>query len=290
MRFLLYLLLCSAALLPFSTRVSAQSRDEPEEEIMREGQALYQSERASWVATDIFMASIADRSLLGGYLSYTAGDSVRTLFFSRLNGKDSAEPQVLADFTFPKQDIRLETSRRGNNRATSPAEKRLFTLREQVIREMKSGKMLGEPYQVPAKCNLNIVLLTDATPRAYLITGPQENLVVPIGNDYLLSFDGHDRLVQAQKLHNTYLPFKADPTNKDFATGIHTHLTAHPYITPTDICSLLLYNHVYPMEQHYVMGQKYVSILAIREGKLVILEKKVFDRIAKSNQKEGFKK
>ena len=282
MSLFLRLLCCLAAGLPLSGY--AQSREKVAAQTLQEGKTLYYSERASWVATDIFLASIADRAVLGGYLSYVTGDSVRTLFFTRADSPNAA-PQVLGDFTFPQKDIRLETARRSYTRPPTPAEQRLFSLRQKVMAELRTGKVLGEPYRVPAKCNLNMVVLADEQLRAYLIVGPKENQVVPIGGDYLLTFNKKDQLVEAQKLHNSYLPFQVNPKQTNIAGGVHTHLPAHPYITPTDICSLLLYNHLYPMSQHIVLGDKYVSLFSIKSGDLVIMDRKDFERIGNNTKK-----
>jgi hypothetical protein len=290
MRFSFHPWYCACALLLLPGVNVAQSRERVEQETLREGLALYQSERASWVATDIYLASVVDRSELSGYLSYAVGDSVRTVFFGHgAPNSGTSAPPVLADFTFPQNDIQLETSRRGRNRSASAEEQRLFGLRQQVIGELKTGKLLGEPYRVPAQCNLNVVVLGGDAPRAYLIAGPKESGVVPIGNDYLLAFNKQDRLNRAEKLHNSYLPFRVDPKIGNVESGMHTHLPAHPYITATDICSLLLYRHVFPVAQHLVIGPKDVSILSMEPTRLSIIDKKVFERINKQSQK-GFKK
>ena len=67
-----------------------------EDEILAEAYLLYNSEKASWNGTDIFLEKFPEkRNLIGGYFSYTENNQHSCVFF------DQAEnPNLLAKITF----------------------------------------------------------------------------------------------------------------------------------------------------------------------------------------------
>lgn len=52
-----------------------------------------------------------------------------------------------------------------------------------------------------------------------------------------------------------------------------------PFITPTDICTLMLYAPSAGWEWHYVMSKKYISIWNCKENSLLILTQKARKKI-----------
>ncbi|KUG08774.1 hypothetical protein [Solirubrum puertoriconensis] len=261
----------------------AQSRFAKQQEaILKEGLALYESERASWVATDLLITRQTDMATIGGYITYTDGDSIRTVFVAR----EAAEPLPVSHaFSFPRNsEITPTSGRLLAARPTTERERRLFAMRKQVFEELMQPKK-GKEYTFPDKTQPNVVLLDDGPkPRAYVLIGPQEEGVLPIGNDLLMTFSPAGRLEEVERLHNSYVAMRMPEKGKTVEAGMHTHLPAHPYITPTDICSLLLYRNTFPVDAHFVIGQKYVSIFELPKKQVLIMEKKAFDRMMKSRQ------
>ncbi|WP_220612577.1 hypothetical protein [Hymenobacter sp. HSC-4F20] len=254
-----------------------------EQEILKEGLALYESERASWVATDLLLARKPDMSQLGGYFSYADGDSVRTVFVKR-----STAPNLLTvaySFSFHRSAIEPAAARQQGTRAGSAREQKLYALRETVEQELVSGEVARAPYQFPENTRPNIILLDQGpTPRAYVLVGPQEAGVLPIGNDFLLRFTAAGKLQKVERLHNSYLAMRLPEGSQTVRAGMHSHLPAHPYITPTDICSLLLYKDSFPAPQHIVMGKDYVSVFDIEKQQLSFLNHKEFDKVYRNNK------
>ncbi|WBA43339.1 hypothetical protein [Hymenobacter canadensis] len=249
-----------------------------EQKILQEGLALYESERASWVATDLLMAQKPDMTGMIGYLSYADEDSVRTVFFQQTADQESFTARY--SFSFPRTAIQPATGRRFAARPASAREQMLFTQRLQVMEELESGRVAGKPYLFPKNTRPNVVLLEQpAGTRAYVLAGPQEGGVLPIGNDLLMSFSTAGKLTKVERLHNSYLAMRMPEDGTTVEGGMHTHLPAHPYITPTDICSLLLYAEAFPAPQHYVMGSDYVSVFNIPQRRLTLLTKKAFDKM-----------
>lgn len=251
----------------------------PTEAILAEGLRLYQSERSSWVATDLMMATTIDRTRIGGYLSYLDGDSVRTIFWPKGTAGAVGTP-LLATYSFLRQDVRVGT---GNHRPAgqfTAHEARLF-----AIRQAAKATLAASPaeYPVAANTSLNLAMLEDGTDtRVYVLTGPTQVGIVPIGNDHLLTFSADGRLKSTERLHNSYLPMGAGASKTDINSMFHSHLEAHPFITPSDICSTLLYRHQVPARQHYVIGREYVSIFDIDKQILAIMTRKAFDKIKDS--------
>jgi hypothetical protein len=251
-------------------------------EIKQEGLALYESERASWVGTDLLMARKPDMADIVGYISYADGDSLRTLFMQQTPDKTSFAAKY--SFSFPRAAIQPTAGRAFAARPASARELKLFEVRLKAMEELESNKVLGKPYQFPENTRPNVVVLDNGSLRAYVLTGPQESNVLPIGNDVLMRFSAAGKLTQVQPLHSSYLAMRLPEGYQNIEAGMHSHLPAHPYITPTDFCSLLLYKDVFPAPQHIVMGREYVSVLDIEKQELVILTKKAYDKIRESRE------
>ncbi|RPD44583.1 hypothetical protein DNI29_20850 [Hymenobacter sediminis] len=253
------------------------------QEIMREGLALYESERASWVASDLLLARKPDMSTLGGYFSYADGDSLRTVFVGR---NTTPGPLTVAySFSFPRLAIEPATARQQGPRKASAREQKLYAMREAVEEELESGRVAHAPYQFPENTRPNIILLDQGpSTRAYVLVGPQEGGVLPIGNDFLLRFTAAGTLQKVERLHNSYLAMRLPEGSQTIRAGMHSHLPAHPYITPTDICSLLLYKDSFPAPQHIVMGREYVSVFDLEKQQLTFLTQKEFDKMYRSGK------
>lgn len=256
----------------------APAAQPPTEAILQEGLALYQSERSSWVATDLMLATTTDRSQIGGYLTYFRGDSVCTVFWNKESTGQAGTPLV-ASYVFPRQDVRAETSRFQPLGTFSPTEARLFGIRQQALAVINANR---SEFPVPADTSLNLDLLDGpAGTKVYVLTGPQQGNIVPIGNDHVLTFNPAGKLTANERLHSTYLPLSWDAGKEKTIQGMmHSHLAAHPYITPTDICNVLLYRPA-SCTQHLVVGHEYVSIFDIEKKQLTILTRKAYERIAK---------
>jgi hypothetical protein len=247
---------------------------------MAEGLQLYQLERSSWVATDLMLATSIDRSQIGGYLSYLQGDSVCTFFWPKGATGSAGEP-LLASYTFLRQDVRVGTSNYRPAGVFTAHEAQLFATRQAAENELSANK---SAYLVQPNTSFNLVLLEDKQEtRVYLLTGPRESGIVPIGNDYLLIFSPDGKLRRTERLHNSYLPMGKQADKGEIKALLHSHLAAHSYITASDICTTLLYRDQVSAHQHYVISDEYVSILDIDKQLLVIMTRKAFDRANKAD-------
>ncbi|MCB2410889.1 hypothetical protein [Hymenobacter lucidus] len=250
-----------------------------EQEILQEGLTLYQSERASWVATDLLLAQKPDMSGMGGYLSYIEGDSVRTVFFQKPSQAGPLYARFI--FSFAKNTIEPQSGHLLAGRPATATEQKLYTVRQHVNEELYEHKVQGSAYGFPQNTRPNIALVERRGHlRAYVLTGPQEGRVLPIGNDFMMEIGPDLQVRSVERLHRSYLALEL-PEGQTVESSIHSHLPAHPYITATDICAMLLYQQIFPAPQHTVISPDYVSLFNAPQQQLTIITRKAFEKIAK---------
>jgi hypothetical protein len=266
---LLSSLLAVPALAAAQTNLAAISQ-----QILHEGMALYHLEQAASVSTDMLRAARFPTQQITAYFSYAAADSMRTLFV----GGPPAKPQVLAEFRFASHAIRPTASRRGGRRALLPREQILLSIRQQSMADLQQIPGLA----LSPKAAFNAVLLPKGEQTwVYVLTGTNEPGVVLLGNDYLLRYDAAGRLLGRKKLHPGLIPIGPPPASVGAVRGtLHVHDSrATPFITPTDICTLLLGRARLPGVNHIVMGPKYVSVFSLADARLAILTRKAFEQL-----------
>jgi len=130
--------------------------------------------------------------------------------------------------------------------------------------------------------SLNFIpVITKKEKKVLIVTGPQTSGVVLLGNDYVLKYNKRNKFKSKKKIHNTLieLPYGTkDNENRTVAT-MHSHVVT-PYITSTDICTLLLYKDYVGWKTHYVIGKKYVTIFDLEKEALAVMTTKAWKKIA----------
>lgn len=251
------------------------------DKILKEGQLLYRLEKASWYGTDYLLENFPNkRDQIGGYLSYQGDNNkIFTIFFER-----NFTSHVLIRFQFdslPKQNpIGIDTI----NLIANQTESELIKIRQDALEKINSNS--DKFFSFYKNTSYNIIPVINQNERkVYSITGPKNNGVVLIGNDYLFKYDSENNFVSKRKIHNSLiqLPAKMDSAKNAVAT-MHSHVISD-IIDPTDICTLLLYRDFVEWKQHYVISSKYVSIFDIEKEKLVIMKKKAWEKTIKNNKK-----
>jgi hypothetical protein len=248
------------------------------DKILKEGQLLYRLERASWYGTDYFLAKLPNkRDKIGGYLSYEGEDRlVYNIFF----GKDKPY-HILARFQFdslPKQSpILVDTV----NMEASQKETDLIIIRQDALEKISTNADRFFSFYKNTSYNI-IPLITKAERKVYSITGPQESGVVLIGNDYLFQYDLNNNFISKKKIHNSLIRLPARMDSHDAVATMHFHVISE-IIDPTDICTLLLYKDFVEWKQHYVISSKYVSIFDLDKENLVIMKKKDWEKMYKTD-------
>ena len=251
-----------------------QAKTQP---IVEEGKRLYRSEMASWYGTDIFLEQFKDRSMIGGYFSYAYQNRERCIFFSRAD-----TPMVIGtisfDSTYNVQAATADLSQRN----FTPEELAIYTVRTKALNIMRTDTLFKR-YE---NMELNLIpMMTPEERKVYVLTGPKKNGVVIFGNDYLLTFDSRNQLVNKRALHKNIIQInysdKTNDTVKVIAT-IHTHTQeTGDFITATDICTLMLYEKFAKWDWHYTMSKDYVCMWNCQTDQLITLTKKAFNKIYK---------
>lgn len=206
--------------------------------IRAEGLLLYRSERASWLGTDYFMEQyLGTRESIGGYFSYFSGDTTTCVFYSK------EEPlQIIGTVHF--EDILHIPNYRVDltKREFTKTEREYYALRKAAQTSMKADTI----FRYYEHCNVNLVCVIDEKRKdVYVLTATSGLSTVIFGNDYLIQFDKLLKHISTRRLHMALIPLHYPPENKDQAGIIHTHLPEFsPFITPTDICTAMLYTEI----------------------------------------------
>lgn len=240
-------------------------------EIEAEGKYLYRLEVAAWHGSDIFMENYKGERPIGGYFSYIDSKTPKCLFFSK-----EKEPKVIGVVSFGDIQIIETATIDFKVRDFKRDEKELYSIRQKALDEIKQDSLLFKNY---TNANLNLIPSIDKNKKhVYILTAPKIAGVVLFGNDYLLTFDKSNKLLSKEEIHRNLIPIQFDE-NRD-SLVFHTHKTDEsPFITPTDICTLMLYAKFAEWKKHYVASEEYVSIWDCQKEELQIVTKDEFDKM-----------
>jgi hypothetical protein len=269
-------------LLLFTLSAFAQSKTAKlTQPIVAEGKRLYRSEMASWYGTDLFLAQYPNREKIGGYFSYPTAAGATCVFFAKTD-----IPFVIGaiafDSTYNPKTAHVELA----ERRFTEQEQQLYIIRTKALGIIQQDTLFKR-YQ---NTNFNIIPLVTGNERnVYVLTGPQQGNVVLFGNDYLLEFDADNKVKSMKKLHRNLISMDYGPPAADGkaeAVTMHSHLPGTgDFITATDICTLMLYEKMARWKQHSVISANYLSIWDCRTNGLVVLSRKVLDKISKDQKK-----
>lgn len=251
----------------------AQNLQKISQEITNEGIQLYRSEMASWYGTDVFIENYKERNNIGGYFSYIHNNEVPTcVFFSKEN-------KVIGTISFPTDYNPKNSKLDLSEREFSEVEKEYFIIRQEAIQKIENDTIFK--YYKDVKFNLVPVISKDGRKKVYIFSGTNKKNTILFGNDYLLDFDKQNKIKKIHKLHNSLLMFSMyDKEVGDITGGIHSHVIEDwPYITPTDICTLMLYQNYTNWNQYTVVSKKYTSIWNCKSYHLTILKNSTLEKI-----------
>lgn len=246
--------------------------DKVAKQITEEGKKLYKLELAAWHGSDIFRRNFKGPEQIGGYFSYIDSKTPKCLFFSREN-----EPKVIGVVSFGDIQIVETATIDFKKRDFKRFEKDIYTIRQKALNEIQQDSILFVTY---SNASLNLIpLISGGEKKVYVLTGPKNPGVILFGNDYLLTFDKNDNLSKKEKLHKNLIPIEFDINNPKEVGAVHSHSSeSSEFITPTDICTLLLYAKFAGWEQHVVMSERYVSIWDCEKESLKIMTSEDYEK------------
>ncbi|MEI7489608.1 MAG: hypothetical protein WCJ72_19760, partial [Chryseobacterium sp.] len=235
------------------TIINAQDLKKTAKEIQEEGIELYRSEMASWYGTDVLKANYDKMENIKGYFSYIDGGVPKCIFFSEKN-------KVLATVAFPAnynpRDAKLDL----NERDFTTKELDYFTIRQNANEKVKTDTI----FQQYNNTSINLIPLIDKNnvKKVYAVTGPSVDNIVIFGNDYLISFNDKNEVKNIEKLHKGIIVQAMKEEKMENAiSGLHSHVLENQQtITPTDICTLMLYYKFTNWDDYFVVSKDFVSI------------------------------
>lgn len=260
--------------------VNAQNVEKLAQEVKEEGVALYRSEMASWYGTDVFLENYKNRENIGGYFSYIDENVPKCIFFSK-------ESKVIGTIAFPANYYPKDAKIDLEERDFTETEKEYFTIRQNAMQRIQNDTI----FKMYQNTSFNVVpLIKNKVKKVYVLTAPSVNNLVIFGNDYLISFDNRNEVKNVERLHKSLIVQKMhDEEVGKTVGGSHSHVLENwQTITPTDICTLMLYQKFTNWEGYTTISKKYVSIWNSNDN-LAIMKTENYQKI-QENLEEGKKK
>jgi len=246
------------------------------QEITDEGKHLYKLEMAAWYGSDIFLENFKERARIGGYFTYIDKDTPKCLFFSK-----GDTPKVIGLVSFGDIKVVETATIDFKERDFKNNERELYTIRTVALRQIQQDTL----FKKYTNTNFNLIpVIYNEDRKVYVLTGPKNTGVVLFGNDYLMTFDRQDSLVSKKEIHRNLIPinFNMEEENEDkeVVATVHSHAAeTGEFITPTDICTLMLYAKFAGWKRHVVISEKYVSIWDCVNESLVIMTTEDYERM-----------
>ena len=130
--------------------------------------------------------------------------------------------------------------------------------------------------------NLIPLINQDSSREVFILTGSNDGSQLLLGNDYKLTYDSDNQLINKKRLHNTLITINTEGETMDSGKtvgSVHTHVIDDlPFMTSTDICTYLLYKDVLELSNHVVVSKDYMSIFDANEGTFIIVPKNMFKK------------
>lgn len=308
---ILFILICVSLLIPHS--VEAQRKVErSKDEIMTEGMALYMIILANWTSNDLYYENEFNTNAVKGYLSYKQKDTIKTIFWREI---DTASAEYKTKM-FKAVGDTGEFARKDKPMELRRVIKTINYKRMQVTRE--NAHIVDEAERVPTKYETMLMdyrgkalkaINTDTTffkqyeytklksvpldlgkeVKVYVYSPVLKNDVVPFGGDYEILFDRKTKEISEKKdLHqdcvfiSTHYAGKASDAVK--ATEHHHSDAVSPFITATDVATLLLYKNILEWDEHRVVSGKYTSVFTTVDRKLDILPTAEYEALQKKKR------
>lgn len=211
--------------------------------ILKEAHLLYSYEKSAWIATDLARENKDLRSRFGGFFTYENKDQIIVVILDKRYEKCVAEYRFKERFDKPKSEI-IKT------RKLNKKEKTLFKARDKLLENL-----MDEKYNIGIAegFGLNPIFIPfHKKYKLYIITGTSLNNVIPFGNDYIFISDKNGNVEFWHKFHSRLIAEPVEYEGNKVTKMTHSHLATTPLITPTDICTFMLYAPIYDIDEFSV--------------------------------------
>lgn len=232
--------------------------------ILEEGLYLYRLEKASWHASDILFKDYKNViSEVKGYLSMVDKKTTRTIFWN-----DQLEIVFTVQFdSMASEKTGVPSSFR---RPAMQEEADIIQLRIAAFNKMIENK--GKFFSFYEKTRPNLIpVIRNGERIVYVLTASNEKKLL-IGNDYKLYFNEKNEINDKTKLHKSLITLDMSDSEKETTGSMHSHvLKDQPFITPTDVCTFMLYKDVFKVSTHTVISEKWMSLFDSDKVNLTII-------------------
>ncbi|WP_228728614.1 hypothetical protein [Chryseobacterium endalhagicum] len=251
----------------------AQNVEKIAKEVKEEGVELYRSEMASWYGTDVFRENYKNMDDVGGYFSYIDDKVPKCVFFSKNH-------KVIGTISFPANYNPKDAKTDFEEREFTPKEQDYFTIRQKALERVQNDTI----FKVYKNTNLNLVpVIRNNLKKVYILTGTSASNTVIFGNDYLIHFNERNEIKNVEKLHQGMVVQKLHEENESTVGGAHTHILDNwQTITPTDVCTLMLYQRFTNWKNYTVVSKKYISIWDTGSENLMVMKSKDFEKMSET--------
>lgn len=231
--------------------------------IIKEGRTLYLYEKVSWNGTDEYRAKATNKDVMGQFV-YKDGDYFNSIFFQK------ADSTCRFEYRFDTNTLLATTT--DSIRKLTPTELAWIAKRDVFMKTVNdyidSLTILDPSF---GTLNAEIIPINEHITRLYLIQGTSKNGIIPMGNDYSFDFNNDNHLVQFRRYHRSFIPINM-PEGLEVRSFTHSHLADNPYITPTDICTFLLYGRdIYKMKEFSILSLAYGCTFIFSDEKNMIM-------------------
>ena len=271
---------------------NAQDNDKPDlpdeaelsaitDSILDEGLRLYFFEWLAWHSADSAMTycPVMDKVNGSGIVAdslgfthiYTVDDNVVFSYFIDVTNESISWDNTVRPMTDAERNARDE--------------------RKRCIR--LAIESYGDSLKASGNVNVDVIWVRPDLIRVYFLQSTTENNVIPIGNDYSVDISPDMKPLAFRRYHHSYLEQPAYVDGEKVVDGLaHSHTPDNPYITPTDICNMMLYGRdLYGLNTYYVLStafkQSIIQIFTAANPKITTMDfdefKSLMDKINNHN-------
>lgn len=237
--------------------------------LLKDGLQLYKMMRFAELTSNEMM----DRFRLvefSGSLTYIQNKVYKSIFF------DEDESKYWVEKTFYGVPDSSPDSIKVDHKVRRPTkdEKYLIDVRSKTYETLRGDTSYFKKYK---GYKFNLVLMDhDNYVDVYIFTGNKREENMPLGNDYILTFDQKVRIIGKKKIHSGL--FLVPMTSASQIAGrkaaqltiLDAEDEAVPYITSTDICTALMHKEKVDWDIFEIVTTKYTSRLDTKKVTLEI--------------------
>ncbi|WP_027001130.1 hypothetical protein [Hugenholtzia roseola] len=192
-------------------------------------------------------------------------------------------------FAIETDTLQRKVVKEEKTRPLTAQEKTLIELREKaweyIYAHKSKGKNKAKKFRFYENTALHLVVFeTPQDPKqageVWLLTAPLISGKIIFGNDYQLLLDKKMKVSKVNFLHQNIITIAelGMPSDNGLVTSYHNHShKSSDFITPTDICALILYGKNTNWDTHWVFSKDFVSIFDVKKQTLEIMPRSTWE-------------